>query len=242
MHIIAHRGASHAYPENTTAAYDAALQEGADGIELDLQLSSDGVPVIFHDDRLGKLGHPRKRIRDFTLAQLQTMDTGRWFGAVPARLLTLDEVLEAYARKTRLYLEIKHTERRAIRHRDLAEATARSIARHHRPDGLFVLSFHWKALACIAQLQPQVGCVRNLDNRFGAPMLRRYLVQLAGVCINIDRFDSRHKAMLERLNKPLYSYTCDTPEQLQRAQQLGVGSVITNQPARSRAWFQHGGR
>ena len=114
--VIAHRGASHGWPENTEVAFDQALAEGADGIELDLQLSADGMPVVFHDDRLGKLGHPLKHVRNFTLAQLQAMDAGRWFGAAPARMLTLDEVLEGYAHKTRLYLEVKHTEHRPARH------------------------------------------------------------------------------------------------------------------------------
>lgn len=232
--IIAHRGASHAYAENTQAAFDAALDECADGIELDLQLSADGIPVVFHDNRLDKLGQPRARVRDLTLSQLQALDVGRWFGPVPARILTLTEVLARYSDRTRLYLEIKHTEHRPQRHLQLAEAVAWEITQFPQACGLSVLSFHWQALAVVKQIAPDTPCVRNLDNRWGALMLRRYLHELSGICINVDRFGPKQLAMLSALDKPLYSYTCDTREQLVHAISLGVTHVITNHPARSR--------
>ena len=69
-------------------------------------------------------------------------------------------------------------------------------------------------------------------------MMRRYLPQLAGVCINIDRFMVKQQAMLAALDKTLYSYTCDSREQLARARDLGVSHVITNYPERTRSWLQ----
>ncbi|MGH8454787.1 MAG: glycerophosphodiester phosphodiesterase, partial [Nevskiales bacterium] len=109
VRVIAHRGAKHACPENTLSAFDQALLEGADGMELDLRLTRDGVPVVFHDHTLRKLGQLRQRLSDLALAQLRRLDFGGWFDPAFAGepIPTLAQVLERYARKTQLCLELK---------------------------------------------------------------------------------------------------------------------------------------
>lgn len=220
------------------AAFDAALAEGADGIELDIQLSADEVPVVFHDDRLGKLGHPLSRISNYTHAELKAMDAGRWFGGAPAVVPSLDEVLEAYAGKLRLYLEIKFTEKRgagrSARHRQLALAVAQRIAGTAFVDQISVLSFHSDALSAVAAAQPQIACVRNVEYGWHLPFISRQAVQAAGISFNVDRFKQRHARALAAFGLPLFSYTCNTPEQLLHARSLGVTHFITNYPARSR--------
>ena len=69
--IFAHRGASGYAPENTLEAFALAQQQGADGIELDVQLSKDGVPVVFHDESLKRVSGHAGMIKDFTLEELQ---------------------------------------------------------------------------------------------------------------------------------------------------------------------------
>ena len=106
--VIAHRGASKEFPENTLIAFDEALGRGADGIECDLQLSRDGVPVIYHDRTLTRAGGGRKRVSRLDLAQLERLDPG---ARVDARfrgqhIPTLERLLDRYADKTRLLLEI----------------------------------------------------------------------------------------------------------------------------------------
>ena len=239
--IIAHRGASHAHAENTRAAFEAALDEGADGIELDLQFSADGVPVVFHDDFLTRIGGGRRRIADFRLAQLRALDFGSWFGGPPARILTLDEVLDGFAHRTRLYLEIKHVERRAGRHRALARAVAARLARDQRGDGIHgvsVLSFFWRALDELRRRQPAIARVRNVDAPWMLALARRHRRALDGLSINIDRFGTHSARALAAFACPLFAYTCDTPAQLARAQALGIGHIITNAPARSRRLLQ----
>lgn len=235
--VVAHRGASHAYPENTRAAFDAALAEGAHGIELDLQLSADGVPVVFHDDRLDKLGLPRARICDFSLADLQTMDVGRWFGAAPARMPTLDEVLDTYAAKTRLYLELKKSERSRARQVQLAQAVARRVAARAGTSEIYILSFSARLLSGVLAAHPQARCVRSADNRWSLPLIRPQLPKLAGVCINIDAFVAHKSSRIMVLNKPLLAYTCNLPEQLQHARNLGIRHIISDYPRRSIEWL-----
>src|SRR5512137_910870 len=76
--ILAHRGASRRAPENTMAAFRLAVQVGADGVELDVQLSRDGEVVVMHDGRVDRTSDGHGRVRDLTLAELRAFDAGRW--------------------------------------------------------------------------------------------------------------------------------------------------------------------
>jgi glycerophosphoryl diester phosphodiesterase len=84
--VIAHRGYSRAAPENTLPAFQAALDAGAIVVELDYVHSADGVPVVFHDEMLDRTtnaremwGKPGARVSGHTLADLKTLDAGKWF-------------------------------------------------------------------------------------------------------------------------------------------------------------------
>lgn len=107
--LWAHRGASAIAPENTMAAFVAALECGADGLELDIHLSRDGVPVVIHDETLARTTNGRGRVCGKTWSQLQKLDAGSWFSAafagepVPA----LEDVLKTFGGRVRLNLEVK---------------------------------------------------------------------------------------------------------------------------------------
>src|SRR5215475_8462662 len=98
--IIGHRGASAVAPENTMAAFQAAIAAGADGVEFDVRLSRDGVPVIIHDDTLQRTVGLRKRVSDLTAEELHRVD-------VPS----LRELFELMSGNSlTLFLEIKSHE------------------------------------------------------------------------------------------------------------------------------------
>ena len=77
--IIAHRGASALAPENTLAAFRRAIADSAEGLEFDVQLSKDNVPVVIHDFDLKRLGRREGFVKDFTAEELQRIDVGSWF-------------------------------------------------------------------------------------------------------------------------------------------------------------------
>ena len=77
MKIWAHRGASAAAPENTMEAFSLAAQMGADGIELDIQLSADGEVVVLHDETVDRTSSGSGRVCDLTLAQLRELLRGK---------------------------------------------------------------------------------------------------------------------------------------------------------------------
>src|SRR5688572_4680709 len=77
--IIAHRGASALAPENTFAAFQRAISDGAEGIEFDVRLAADGVPVVFHDADLKRLAQRDGEIIKYSFAELQNFEVGSWF-------------------------------------------------------------------------------------------------------------------------------------------------------------------
>ncbi|MEJ2748304.1 MAG: glycerophosphodiester phosphodiesterase family protein, partial [Anaerolineae bacterium] len=87
--IVAHRGASAYAPENTLAAFERAAELGADGIELDVQLSKDGRLVIIHDFDTARTTNGQGKVSDLTLAELQSFDAGEG-----QKIPTLDELFE----------------------------------------------------------------------------------------------------------------------------------------------------
>jgi glycerophosphoryl diester phosphodiesterase len=110
--IIGHRGAPNHAPENTIASFDKALALGFRHIELDAQLSSDGVAVVFHDDILDRTSNGRGPLAKQFLAELRRLDAGAWFSDAfkGQRIPTLEEVLSRYHGRAYLHLELKSAE------------------------------------------------------------------------------------------------------------------------------------
>jgi glycerophosphoryl diester phosphodiesterase len=102
VEIFAHRGSSATGPENTLLAFQQAIRAGADGVELDVHLSADGVPVVIHDENVARTTNGSGSVHDLTVAQLQALDAGQG-QYVP----TLEEVVGLLAGKLKLYIEIK---------------------------------------------------------------------------------------------------------------------------------------
>jgi len=103
MKIIAHRGFSDRYPENTLLAFEEALELGVDGIEADIQLSRDEEAIVFHDQSLMRIAHSNKRPEALTLDELQDLKL-EGGGRIPS----LDELLDLVDSRTMLILEIKY--------------------------------------------------------------------------------------------------------------------------------------
>ena len=132
MKIYAHRGASAEFPENTTAAFQRAIDLRADGIELDVHLSSDGVPVVIHDETVDRTTNGTGAINGMTAERLGQLDAGRGFG-VPTLAAVLDLI------GTHLHFNIEIKSNRA------GQAVIDEVGR--RPDLRWAISsFDWDVL------------------------------------------------------------------------------------------------
>jgi glycerophosphoryl diester phosphodiesterase len=78
--VVGHRGAMGHCPENTLASFERGLELGADWIELDVHLSRDGALVVIHDETVDRTTNGHGAVRDHTLAELEALDAGGWFG------------------------------------------------------------------------------------------------------------------------------------------------------------------
>ncbi len=161
--VFAHRGGARLAPENTIAAFDRGLSLGADGLELDVHLSRDGVPVVIHDATLDRTTDRTGAVRSFTADELARVDAGYRFeaeGSHPFRgqghaVPTLAAVLERYA-TARLVIEIK----------DPSPAAGRAVARLVREFGagprVCVGSYHASAVGAVRQEAPEIATSASL--------------------------------------------------------------------------------
>lgn len=231
IRVIAHRGASAVQPENTAAAFDEAMTVGADGIELDLQLTRDGVVVVWHDHDLARLDAPGVQLEDCDWSWLSGLDIGRWWRGAdsPHQMLTLATVLERWAHRITLYLEIKcYLE--PVRQQELTRKVVELLHYYGVSRQVAILSFDTETLATVHRLAPEVALVCNAaypDELAAACQLAGYH---SAVCVNIKHFNCTDVVPAHRAGLPLYTFTCDTFEQCQHARQLGVTALMTNRP------------
>jgi len=212
--IIGHRGASAVALENTIAAFEAAIAAGADGIEFDVRLSRDGVPVIIHDDTLSRTHGVRRRVVDLTAEELRSV-------GVPS----LRELFELMSGNSLLLcLEIKSREP------ELPELCCRMVREFGFEERVIVECFDLDVLRPIqlrtaALFEPRIYPDRNLIERalaVGATVLALHH-KLA-------------KAMLVEKAKAaslmVVVWTVDDPAWVARARLMSIDALITNDPAR----------
>jgi glycerophosphoryl diester phosphodiesterase len=146
---IAHRGANTLAPENTMAAFRKASEAGANGLEFDVQLSKDGVPVIIHDEKLERTTGSQGLVKDYTLAELQLLDAGSWFSPEfrDARIPTLDQVLDEFLDSSLLFnIELKSG---IVLYPGIEEAVIKSICDRRLEERVIISSFnHYSLVAC----------------------------------------------------------------------------------------------
>lgn len=233
--VIAHRGASGDWPENTLSAFDEALVEGADGIELDIQLTRDDVPVVFHDDTLSKLGLDRKSMSGVTLSELEPLDAGAWRGdafrgePVP----TLELVLARYGKRCELLLELKGSGKDAADN-ELVHRTVKMVRRHGVQSNVYLLCFDPRLLSAAHQQAPKLRCVLNALTPAAGLAGARARPWLHAIDVDIRKLKPADGARLLAGGRKLMSYTCNTVQQLRAAQAAGVHAIITNHPAWAR--------
>jgi glycerophosphoryl diester phosphodiesterase len=239
--VIAHRGASSEAAENTRTAFLEALAQNADGLETDVQLTADEVPVLWHDDDLGKLGLPERRIDEFTHEELLEMDFAGWFSPKQAGepVLGLAEFLREFAPRTRLLVEIKQRDdepsgRRRIKVRRCLEFAAPF---RRAGAGIRFLSFDLPSLIYAHELDPDWPCVLNtgtIRSPEAAGRILRENAFLSALCLPIGHLDHAISDTVKGTGKKLAAYTCNSDEEICRALDLGVDWLISDLPSRAR--------
>lgn len=242
---IAHRGARTEAPDNTRSAFLRALNYPIDGIELDVQLSADGVPVLYHDKTLHRTGGGRRRVADLTLSRLQQLDWGGWFHPDFSRepLMTLAELLPLLDRIPRLLIEIKsHPDDQVTGHaRRLTEKVIALVtqSQYHRfQERLLILSFDAEVLRLAHELAPHLKKVLNLTGHEPHDAVCGHEF-LWAIDVHIARLNENLIKRARQRQLRIMSYTLNGPRQVAKALRMGIDGIISDRPG----WLtQHLGR
>ncbi len=236
--IFAHRGANKEAAENTRTAFEKALAYPIDGMETDVQLSRDGVAVLWHDRSLGKLGLPGKHVDDFDYAELQQMDFAAHFGPgrKPEGIMGLREFLDAYRQRCRLLIEIKNRDWEPVARHEIKMRQTLDMIGPASGDAITVSSFNLGSLIYAHQYRPGFPLVYNFEPEQGLADAKRVLAEqpfLHGLCLHISTLDEDMVALLRGQGKSIAVYTCNSEEEIGRALRLGVDILISDYPQKA---------
>jgi glycerophosphoryl diester phosphodiesterase len=245
--VYAHRGGAALRPENTIAAFDHGLALGADGLEFDVHLSSDGVVVIHHDQTLERTTSGRGALMHHTAAELAALDACCHFadasGRYPYRgqgfgVPTLREVLHRYPH-AQLIIELKRSGSA------LAHAVVDEVRAAQAIDRVAIGSFHGGALRAVRAYEPRLptGAART-ETRLAlyrswvgwplgsTPYQEFQVPPRSGLTPIVTR---RFVAHAHRAGVPVKVWTVNDPDEIRRLVSYGVDAVITDRPDVARA-------
>ncbi|GAB4123033.1 MAG: glycerophosphodiester phosphodiesterase [Sideroxydans sp.] len=231
--IYAHRGANREAAENTRCAFDLALRHAIDGIETDIQLTHDGVCVLWHDDDLSRLGLPGRRIDEYDLAALQDMNFAAHFaGAVREGVMRLDEFLRRYRSRCDLLLEIKRYPGEPEA-RQQVKVSQTLVAAGGTSPHVLVSSFDLDSMIYAHRIKADARLVLNLEPEHDPAFAQHILTAhpwLHGLCVHIATLDEAMLGVVREHQKLLAVYTCNSDEEIRRALALGVDILISDVP------------
>ena len=243
--IIAHRGLSGRFPENTLEAFRAAL--GTDGLELDITFSKNDCPMVIHDDSLERTTNGTGMVREQTVAQLQKLDAGSWFGAEfkGIHIPTLQEVLLEFGGRTMINIELKPD------NQDIEESPGgnkeriivdllHTLQENNSPQfkylysNVIISSFDHSILAN----------VKAIDDKLPLALLYYKLPSVAEVIRKVQELDAAAVHLYaDSLNEkwmeewrayigavPVLCWTVDNPQDMQKLFRCGVSGVFSNHP------------
>jgi glycerophosphoryl diester phosphodiesterase len=234
--VLGHRGASADAPENTLAAFKLAIEQGADGVELDVRRCATGEVVVFHDEGAARIAGVPLRVADAPLAELRALDIGthrdpRFRGE---RIPLLEEVLAALPGAF-VNVELKSGGRPDV---GLAAAVARVLRVAGAGGRAIVSSFDYRLVVAFRVAAPEIPVGLLVEAERPRPLLTALATRLVGpAAIHPDRrlvTPARARSWSAR-GLALFVWTVDDPEEARRLAALGAAAIITNVPGRIRA-------
>jgi glycerophosphoryl diester phosphodiesterase len=226
--VLGHRGARRRAPENTIAAFDLALEEGADGVELDVRLSRDGEVVVIHDADLGRVteGRDTRRVEDLDVSELCQVELGDG-----VRVPRLVEVLDwARRRHARVNVELK---RDVTRRTQFVWRTTRLVAMEpDAADRLIFSSFDPRLVAAVAWLVPWVpaGWLITSPAKVPGRSVAERLVGASAVHPKASLVSAASIEPWQRAHLPVNVWTVNDPAEARRLDALGIDTIITDVP------------
>jgi glycerophosphoryl diester phosphodiesterase len=229
--IFAHRGASAYAPENTLAAFELAVKQGAPAIEFDVKLTSDRQVIIIHDQTLNRTTNGSGPVKTQSLAALRELDAGSWKSTeyCGEKIPTLDEVFEAVGKKLLINVELTNY---ATPFDGLVHEVAALVKKHGLQERVIFSSFLPTNLVIARRLLPSVPRGQLIDEG-NAGWWQRFAA-------NFMSLDAEHpytKDVTAELVKRAHSkgrrvhvWTVNDPADMRRLRALGVDGIFTDDP------------
>ena len=223
--VTAHRGSSRTAPENTVAAVEAAIRQGADFAEIDVQETADGVLVVLHDADLMRVAGVRKNIWGVTYEEIESLDAGSWFSPEfeGEPIPTLQQVIDAARGRIRLNIEIKlngHEEK-------LVERVVAIVAKNDFQSQCVLSSLDYRSVLQAKQLDErlQVGHIVTVAIGDAAKLDVEFL------SVNQEKVTPGYVRSLHRAGKEVHVWTVNDRQRMSALVDFGVDNIITDDPA-----------
>ena len=228
VEVIAHRGASGTCPENTLPAFRRAVDLGAPMIELDVQLTRDGHPVVIHDRTLDRTTSGRGAVRRRTLAEITKLDAGRWFSPAfaGARVPTLAEVLAEVP--IRINVELKAAGDDGLERRVLEVVEGAAAL-----DRVIFSSFDWASLERLRALTSGADlAVLWAGRSAGRALACAHRVRARSVHLRKSGTAPAGIAAGHAAGLAVRLWTVNAPADFARLTELGADGLFTDYPER----------
>jgi glycerophosphoryl diester phosphodiesterase len=231
--VIGHRGAPAYAPDNTLTGFDLAFQLGADGIELDVVLTADGIPVVFHPEMDPQ--HPThgyKSLKGMTLAQVKQIDVGGWFGKKfrGEKIPTLAEVFELVNKRGIVNVEIKDW---TLENNGIEEKTIQVIESAGMQDQVILSSFQPVRLRRVMKIASHYPRGLIYSATLPPPIthpLFRAIAQPTALHLQYPLVTREYVAWARSKGYAISVWHTIDPNELRRQVALGVDSIMSNAP------------
>jgi len=222
--ITAHRGSAFKAPENTLSAINQAIEDGADYIEIDVQLTADGVPVLWHDQDMVRIFGKPDRIGDVRYDDIRHLDAGSWFGDhfVHERIATLEQAIQATRGQARLFVDLKPNRNE----RALVTAVVQSLQENNAVKGTILAAADWPSLELAKQMEPGLKTALLAQFVVGPLWQDRYDI----LALRLNRATPAAVARAHKAGNELHVWTVNQPSDMARFLDMGVDNIITDRP------------
>lgn len=233
--IIAHRGASDLAAQNTLSSFKKAIEIGADGIETDVHMTKDCVPVLCHDYYIDETSDGKGKISEMTLDELRQYDFGKYFSDEfqGEKIPTLEEMLKCAGKMKNVFVELKPPEKE----RGLVLKTAECIRKYHMENVVTVSSFSLEIIQKVKETDGNIKTALIVDMR--SPHLKSVLEEPEQFCRD-NRINQLHMMVL-LINKdfvlrcakhgiPIACWTVNDVRAKHLLEEMGVEFIITDKP------------
>ena len=228
--VFAHRGASGYAPENTLVSFEKALEMGADGYELDVQLTKDGEIVVVHDEWLERLTDGKGFVKDYTLEELRKLNFNKTFPQYGVqRIPTLKEVFEL-VKDTDLEVNVE-LKTGIFEYPGIVDKVLALVDEMNMKDRVIYSSFNHYTCVKIRELQPDA----RIGFLYGDVFIdvEQYVKDHGGDAIHPAFYllqDPVHAITAKKLGLQINTWTVNEPAHMDMCCQLGVDIIITNYP------------